>query len=165
PSQAEVYESVPIHRFPQYRSPLRARWRILRHIDLLHRADVIHVSNTHMLEYFWRMVGCLVSRRKVFLTRHGMSYIHPVPAWEKRRAVRSLDLTAGVVHDGAFIEKWLGVEPDLCPVAARAIRPLVEQMSRGEYPDVIKPQCVSANHAVVFQLEGVEERVEAPSVA
>ena len=35
-----------------------------------------------------------------------------VPA---RRAVRSLKLAAGIVHDGAFIEKWLGVKPDVCP--------------------------------------------------
>jgi hypothetical protein len=44
-----------------------------------------------------------------------MSYIFPVPEWEKRRAIRSLRLAAGVIHDGAFIEKWLGVKPDLCP--------------------------------------------------
>ncbi len=88
---------------------------MLRNLGLFVRADVIHVSNTHMLEFFWRMVGFLVSRRKVFLTRHGLSYIHPVPEWEKRRAKRSISLVAAVVHDGEFIGKWLGLEPDLCP--------------------------------------------------
>ena len=111
----ETHEGVAIHRFPAYRSPLRIRWWMTRHLGLFRRADVIHVSNTHMLECFWRMVGVFVSRRKVFLTRHGLSYIHPVPEWEKRRAIRSLKLAAGVVHDGAFIQKWLGVEPDICP--------------------------------------------------
>jgi glycosyltransferase involved in cell wall biosynthesis len=113
--QRETHEGVRIHRFPALRSPARARWWFVRNIGLLRRADVIHVSNTHMLEYLWRMLGIGVDRRKVFLTRHGMSYIHPVPPWEKRRAIRSLALASGVVHDGAFIEKWLGVKPDLCP--------------------------------------------------
>ncbi len=112
---SEDHEGVSVHRFPMYRSPFRARCWILRNIRLLQNADVIHVSNTHMLEFFWRMVGGLISRRKVFLTRHGMSYLYPVPDWEKRRAVRSLRLAAGVVHDGAFIQKWLELEPDLCP--------------------------------------------------
>jgi glycosyltransferase involved in cell wall biosynthesis len=113
--ESEVHEGVPIHRFPALRSTLRARWWLWRHIRLFRRADVVHVSNTHTLEYFWRMLGPLVDRRKVFLTRHGMSYVYPVPESERRRAVRSLRLAAGVVHDGAFIEEWLGVRPDLCP--------------------------------------------------
>ncbi len=113
--ERDSHEGVSIYRFPALRSALRCRLWIVRNIGLFRRADVVHVSNTHMLEYFWRMVGPLVDRRKVFLTRHGMSYIHPVPEWEKRRAVRSLRLASGVVHDGAFIEKWLGVKPDICP--------------------------------------------------
>lgn len=113
--EREIHEGVAIHRYPIFRSPWRARWWMIRNLGLFLSADVIHVSNTHMLEYFWRMVGFLVDRRKVFLTRHGLSYIHPVPEWEKRRAARSLTLAAGVVHDGVFIEKWLGVSADICP--------------------------------------------------
>ncbi len=113
--EREIHDGVAIRRFPALRSPLRARLWLWRNLDLFRGADVIHVSNTHMLEYFWRMVGFLVDRRKVFLTRHGMSYIHPVPESEKRRALRSRSMAAGIVHDGAFIEKWLGVRPDLCP--------------------------------------------------
>ena len=129
--ESEVYQGVVIHRFPAFRSPLRARLWLWRHLHLFRRADVVHVSNTHVLEYYWRTVGFLLDRRKVFLTRHGMSYIHPVPASEKRRAVRSLRLAAGVVHDGAFIEKWLGVKPDLCPdqglsPPASALEPIPE---------------------------------------
>lgn len=113
--ETEIHEGVVVHRFPALRSPLRARWWLLRHLGLFHRADVIHVSNTHMLEYLARMLGPLVDRRKTFLTRHGLSYRYPVPPWEKRRAVRTLKLAAAVVHDGAFIEKWLEVKPDLAP--------------------------------------------------
>ena len=47
------------------------------------------------------------------------------------------------------------VEPGICPVAEKAIRPLVEQMRRGEYPEMIRPQCVTKAHEVVFVLEGV----------
>ena len=114
-SPVETHEEVRIRRFPANRSPLRGRLWMLRNTGLFRGADVVHISNTHMLEYFWRMVGPLVDRRKVFLTRHGMSYLDPVPESEKRRARRSLTMAAGVVHDGAFIEKWLEVAPDLCP--------------------------------------------------
>lgn len=113
--EQEVHEGVRIHRFPALRSPLRARWWLMKKMGLFRRAEVVQVSNTHMLEYYWRMIGFLCDRRKVFLTRHGMSYVFPVPESEKRRAVRSLKLAAGVIHDGEFIEKWLGVKPDLCP--------------------------------------------------
>ena len=113
--ERQCHDGVTIHRFPALRSPARARCWLWRRFGLFQRADVIHVSNTHMLEYLWRMFGPALDRRKVFLTRHGMSYIHPVPDSEKRRALRSVKLAAGIVHDGAFIEKWLGVEPDVCP--------------------------------------------------
>ena len=111
----ETYEGIRIHRFPAHRSPLRSRFWLLRHLHLFARADVVHVSNTHMLEYLWRMLGGLIDQRKVFLTRHGMSYDYPVPVTNTLRAKRSLHLAAGVIHDGRFIEKWLGVPPDRCP--------------------------------------------------
>lgn len=113
--EREDHQGVEIHRFPALRSPWRSRLWLLKNIRLFRCSDVVHVSNTHMLETLWRMVGPAVDRRKVFLTRHGMSYKHPVPESEKRRAVRSQLLANGVIHDGAFIQKWLGVAPDLCP--------------------------------------------------
>lgn len=113
-SESDVHEGVRIHRFPALRSRLRARWWFWRHVNLFRQADVIHVSSTYPLEYMWRNVGFLIDPRKVFLTRHGTSSVYPVPDWEKRRAIRSLKLAVGFIHDGAFIEKWLGVEPDLC---------------------------------------------------
>jgi len=111
----ERVDGIGVHRFPTLRSPLRCRYWLWRHRDLFDAADVIHVSNTHMLEYLWRMLGRQLDRRKTFLTRHGMSCVFPVPEADKERARRSLDLVAGVVHDGEFIAKWLGVEPDICP--------------------------------------------------
>lgn len=114
-AESEVHEGVHIHRFPALRSPLRARCWLYRNVGLFRRADVVHVSNTHMLEYYFRMLGFLVGDRKVFLTRHGTSYAYPIPESEKRRAIRSLKRAAGVVHDGVFIERWLGVRPDVCP--------------------------------------------------
>ncbi len=110
-----VFEGVKVHRFPALRSPLRCRLWLWRNYRLFTQADVIHVSNTHMLEYLWRMMWPALDRRKVFLTRHGMSYRYPVPEMDKQRAVQSLRHCAGVAHDGAFIEKWLGVKPDICP--------------------------------------------------
>lgn len=110
----DVRDGVSIHRFPASRSPARCRLWFLRHRHLLTRADVVHVSNTHMLEYVRRMLGRIVDRRKLFLTRHGMSLKFPVPASERIRARWSLHHCAGVIHDGAFIARWLHVEPDLC---------------------------------------------------
>jgi glycosyltransferase involved in cell wall biosynthesis len=111
----ERVDGLSIHRIPTLRSPLRCRYWLWRQSDFFDAADVIQVSNTHMLEYLWKMFGQRLDRRKIFLTRHGMSCVFPVPESDKERARRSLDLVAGVVHDGEFIEKWLGVEPDICP--------------------------------------------------
>ncbi len=111
----EVRDGIEIFRFPAYRSPIRCRWWFVRHQHLFGDADVISVSNTHMLEYFTRMLGPVVSRRKVFLIRHGMACIHPVPESHIKRARRSSKGVAGVAHDGLFIENWLKVSPDICP--------------------------------------------------
>ena len=111
----ETREGVRIHRFPALRSPLRVRLRLWQLRRVFTGADVVHISNTHMFELYWRMIGKWLRLRNVFLTRHGMSCKCPVPQSEKRRAVRSQGRVAGVVHDGEFIEKWLGVRPDICP--------------------------------------------------
>lgn len=111
----EVRDDIEIYRFPAYRSPLRCRAWLWRHRQLFRRADVVSISNTHMLEYFCRMYGPAQTRENVFLIRHGMSYRYPVPHEERVRARRSVGLVRGVVHDGEFIGKWLGIEPDLCP--------------------------------------------------
>jgi len=111
----ETHDGLEIHRFPGYRSPARAWLRLMRLRRLFRWATVIHVSNTHVLEYFYRMVAWTLPDRPVFLTRHGMSYLYPVPASERARARRSLEWVDGVAHDGCFIEKRLGVRPDIVP--------------------------------------------------
>ncbi len=111
----EIHEGVPIYRFPAHRSPLRAWWHLMRMRSLFVEADVIHISDVVMLEYFHRMVAWTLPRKPLFLTRHGMSYNRPVPAVEKARARRSLKLADGIIHDGKFIETWLGVAPDSVP--------------------------------------------------
>ncbi|MDP6823269.1 MAG: hypothetical protein QF554_08255 [Dehalococcoidia bacterium] len=50
------------------------------------------------------------------------------------------------------------VDPDLCPVAERAIRPLIEQMRRGEYPEMIRPYCATRVHEVIFEIEAVSAK-------
>jgi len=114
-SDTETLEGVRIHRFPALRSPLRVRLRLWQLRRVFTRADVVQVSNTHMFELYWRMIGKWLRLRNVFLIRHGMSCKCPVPQSEKRRAMRSKKRVAGVVHDGEFIEKWLGVKADICP--------------------------------------------------
>lgn len=111
----EAIEGLDIYRFPGHRSPMRAWLHLMRLHRLFRWADVIHVSNTHVLEYFYRMVAWTLPDRPVFLTRHGMSYAYPVPESEMARARRSLEWVDGVVHDGCFIEKHLGVRPDIVP--------------------------------------------------
>lgn len=111
----EVHDGIEIHRFPGHRSPGRAWFHLMRKRPLFRWADVIHVSDTHVLEYFYGMAAWFFPPKPLFLTRHGMSYQCPVPELEKRRARRSLGMVDGVVHDGYFIEKWLGVKPDCVP--------------------------------------------------
>jgi uncharacterized repeat protein (TIGR04076 family) len=43
------------------------------------------------------------------------------------------------------------VSPDFCPVARRALMPLVAQMRRGEIPRTLKPFCKTSVHEVVFE--------------
>lgn len=111
----EMVKGLRVHRFPALRSPLRCRAWFWRHLRLFRQADVISVSNTHMLEYFWRMLGPAVSVNKVFLIRHGMKMAYPVPEQDLVRARQAQRLAAGVAHDGRFIGQWLGVQPDICP--------------------------------------------------
>ena len=151
----DEHEGVRIHRFPATRSPVRCRLWMWRHLALFRAADVVHVSNTHMIEYFWRMMGPLVEQRKVFLTRHGMSYIHPSPEIERRRALRSLGLAAGVVHDGEFIAKWLDVRADICP--DQGLSPMADELT-----PVPEPEPNSAVH--IGRLEpdtGIDIYIEA----
>lgn len=111
----ELVDGVAVHRFPAHRSQIRAWMHLMRMAPLFRQADVVHVSDTAMLEYYYRMIAWRFPNKPLFLTRHGMSYIHPVPQFEKVRAQRTLGWVDGVVHDGLFIEKWLGVRPDIAP--------------------------------------------------
>ncbi len=123
----EFRENVELYRFPAHRSPLRCRVWLWRHVSIFRSADIVNISNTHMLEYFRRMLGPMVPRRKIFLIRHGMKCQFPVPQDDKKRAVRSCRHVAAVAHDGEFIEKWLGVKPDLCPL--QGLNPRAEDIT------------------------------------
>lgn len=112
--EIEEHEGIVIHRFPAYRSPWRCRAWMWRRRTLFTHADVVQVSNTHMLEYLWRMLGPVLDRRKIFLTRHGGTDF-PVPEDHRRRAQRSLTLASGFIHDGEFIARWLEVQADATP--------------------------------------------------
>jgi hypothetical protein len=43
------------------------------------------------------------------------------------------------------------VSPEFCPVARRALAPLVAQVRRGEIPGTLKPFCKTSVHEVVFE--------------
>ena len=105
----EFRDGVEIRRFPAYRSPLRCWVALTRMRRRFTKADVVHISNVDMVEYYHRMIGWIIPRRPIFMTRHGMSYQCPVPIEEKRRAARAATLVDGIIDDGVFIAKWLGV--------------------------------------------------------
>lgn len=111
----EEFEGVRVHRFPAHRSPLRCWVSLMQNRSLFRDADVIHISDTLVLEYFYRMLAWTMPNKPLFLTRHGMSYIYPVPEEEQARAKRTLNLVDGIIHDGMFIEPMLGVTPDSVP--------------------------------------------------
>lgn len=111
----EVHDGVEVHRIPGHRSPIRAWMHMMGKRHLFRWADAIHVSDTHVLEFFHQMTAWTIAAKPVYLTRHGLSYQCPVPEREKHRAKRALGMADGLIHDGYFIEKWLGVKPDSVP--------------------------------------------------
>ncbi len=158
--ESETLDGVAVHRFPASRSAMRCRLWLWRRRALFMSADVIQVSNTHMLEYLWRMLGPCLDRRRIFLTRHGFGGIFPVPEQQKLRAQRSLHLAAGFVHDGEFIARWLGVSPDLVPT--QGLSPQADDL-----PFVTEPPPTSAIYvgrlepdtAIQLYVDGVRELV------
>ena len=85
----EMHDGIDVIRFPAYRSRLRCWFHLMRHRGLFQEADVVHISDVLMVEYFQAMIGWTMPRRPLFLTRHGLSYRCPVPAEEQRRARRA----------------------------------------------------------------------------
>lgn len=113
--ERDSLQGVPVLRFPAQRSPLRCRLWFLREREVFRTADVVQVSNTHVLEHFRRMTRPWLDWSNVFLTRHGMSGRFPVPQSDIDRARRAQQWVCGVAHDGQFISRWLGVPADICP--------------------------------------------------
>lgn len=130
--ECEEYDGVRIHRYPATRSKIRCRAWFVKNALLFRSAEVIHVSNTLMVEYLRDMLGPFINWSRVFLTRHGMSGQFPVPDSERTRARRSQKWVAGVVHDGRFIERWLDVKPDLCP--EQGLFPVADEIAPVQEP-------------------------------
>lgn len=112
-SRREIHDGIEVIRYPAYRSRLRCWFHLLRLRRLFMEADIVHISDVLMVEYFQAMIGWTMPRRSLFLTRHGLSYRCPVPIEEKRRAARAAAWVDGTVDDGEFIAKWLGVPSDV----------------------------------------------------
>jgi len=111
-AEHERRDGIDIHRYPAYRSPARRWWHLFRLRPVFQRADVIHISDVLMVETYRRVLGWSLPGRPVFMTRHGLSFRCPVPDLEKRRAARAAKWVRGVIDDGYFIAKWLGVPAD-----------------------------------------------------
>jgi glycosyltransferase involved in cell wall biosynthesis len=122
----ERVDGMTIHRFPAYRSRLRCWYHLARLRDVFGSADVIHISDVLMVEYFYALVGWMIRRKPVFMTRHGLSYRCPVPDTERRRAIRAVKLVDGVVDDGFFIAKWLQVPGDV--VISQGLQPTAAEV-------------------------------------
>ncbi len=129
---SELHEGVAIRRFPAMRSPARCWAALLGMRRVFSEADIVHLCDTQMLDYYGRMVGWLMPARPVFMTMHGMSCVYPVPDGEKRRAARARSLVAGLIHDGAFIGKWLDVTPDV--IAPQGLSPKADALPRMPEP-------------------------------
>ena len=54
---SEIHEGVRVHRFPAHRSPMRCWFDLMMKRKLFCDADVIHISDTLVLEYFYRMLA------------------------------------------------------------------------------------------------------------
>lgn len=108
----ETHDGIEVFRYPAYRSRLRCWFCLMRWRRLFIEADVVHISDVLMVEYYYSMIAWTIPRRPLFLTRHGLSYRCPVPVSEKRRAAHVARLVDGTIDDGRFIAKWLGVPGD-----------------------------------------------------
>ncbi|MCB9849898.1 MAG: glycosyltransferase family 4 protein [Phycisphaerales bacterium] len=149
PDQDEL-NGITIHRFPALRSPLRCCWALSKVVQMFREADIVHVCDTEMLDYYWRMLGWRVVPRRLCMTLHGMSCVHPVPQHELVRARRARRLVDGMLHDGAFIGQWLNVDPDM--IAPQGLRPTANEI-------VVTPEPARPSAIYVGRLEpdtGVE---------
>lgn len=124
--------AIDVYRFPSARSPLRAWARLVRLVPLFRAADVVHVSDVEMLEYYHRMIGWLVGPRALTLTRHGISARDPVPDAERLRSRRAREWVDALFDDGYFIEKRLGTQPDAVP--DQGLAPTADQIEQKPEP-------------------------------
>ncbi len=84
----------------------RQMWRLKPVLD---EADVIQVHDVA----WWLLPLWPFIRKKIFITFHGWEGVYPVP---KRNIIQRRffsHLARGVVHVGAFIQKFYGDKPDL----------------------------------------------------
>lgn len=132
-AKRDTCEGIHIRRFPTGRSATRLTASLWRNLDAFLTADVIHVSDLEILELYHATLGWLLGPRPVFLTRHGMSGRFPLPAGECLRARRAALLAWGTVDDGAFIEKRLGVAPDV--IINPGLRPTADELPRSPEPE------------------------------
>ena len=124
----ETYGGMEIIRYPAYRSRLRCWFHLLSLRRLFMDADVVHISDVLMVEYFHAMIGWTMPRRPLFLTRHGLSFRCPVPSQEKRRAARAAKWVDGTIDDGEFIAGWLGVSSDVA--IEQGLRPSADEIEQ-----------------------------------
>lgn len=132
----ESHEGIEILRYPSRRSTLRAAWALRRATPVLHRADVIHVSDVEMLERYERFLARRVGAKPVFLTRHGMSLRDPVTVEELRRHERARRCVAGMLDDGTFIQRRYGATPDAVPDPG--LRPMADELSTSPEPQAAR---------------------------
>ncbi len=130
--EEEMHEGIEVYRYPAYRSRLRCWLRLMQLRQLFMQADVVHISDVIMVEYYYRMLGWTLRRRPVFLTRHGLSYQCPVPVDEHRRAARAAEFVDGTVDDGRFIAKWLQVPSDV--IIAQGLAPPADEIEQDPEP-------------------------------
>jgi glycosyltransferase involved in cell wall biosynthesis len=130
----ETKDGLDIHRYPAYRSRVRCWLALQRLRPVFEAADVVHISDVLMVEYYHAMVAWTVRRRPIFLTRHGMSCRCPVPVEEKQRALRASRLVDGTIDDGNFIARWLGVPGDT--VLDQGLRPSAADIEQTPEPAV-----------------------------
>jgi glycosyltransferase involved in cell wall biosynthesis len=131
--ETERHDGIFIHRFPATRSPMRCRLRLIGQRRLFNNADIVHICDTQMVEYYRRMIGWIARPRTLCMTMHGMSCIHPVPDRELRNSRRAARFVDAVAHDGNFIGRWLGIAPNA--TIPQGLRPKAGQLANIPEPD------------------------------
>jgi len=113
----EEMDGIRVHRIPvgpltaPFRTRLLRAWIwLIRHIELLWRADIVHCHDFLVFCYWYLPFRFLFFWKPVFITFHGWGGTCPPSSKETRPRRLAARLTRGNICNGHYIDKWYGTK-------------------------------------------------------